>query len=360
MHPGVVANRPSLLEKFHQSGVDAVGLALHSDLVVPTAPNFKMSSARISWRTWTSTAKLTLEKTLSLKLSLSPKIKSPFEFPPASGGACRCLGLGFGSGKLSAAEELRFRRFLSYLWGFDEDVERRRVVAIGSLGLGLRSVFNLRSRPELSIRQEEGRLFSFWSSTSLRVPVDLVTTVASRELEYAGGWCSSSVHLAMVLSAVKRAVVYAASVAVCNTSSHQISSWRFLAASVSVRRFSRSTSEAAVLMSLTTVFRSLVFAHIPASLGSLELLVVMCVTIVCSVLGRCRCCLFVCAGAFKALGKLFSGESSSLRADHRGGQNYRAPTLSLTWLFLLRQAGSVDIAEPLDGGIGFLCLPLFS
>ncbi|KAL0773582.1 hypothetical protein Bca101_038733 [Brassica carinata] len=190
-------------------------------------------------------------------------------------------GLGFGSGKLSAAEELRFRRFLSYLWGFDEDVERRRVVAIGSLGLGLRSVFNLRSRPELSIRQEEGRLFSFWSSTSLRVPVDLVTTVASRELEYAGGWCSSSVHLAMVLSVVKRAVVYAASVSVCNTSSHQISSWRFLAASVSVRRFSRSTSEAAVLMSLTTVFRSLVFAHIPASMGSLELLVVMCVTIVC-------------------------------------------------------------------------------
>lgn len=56
---------------------------------------------------------------------------------------------------------------------------------------------------------------------------------------------------------------------------------RFLAASVSVRRFSRSTSEAAVLMSLTTAFRSLVFTHIPASLGSLELLVVMCVTIVC-------------------------------------------------------------------------------
>ena len=147
----------------------------------------------IRTRLWSkSTAKLTLEKTLSLKLSLSPKIKSPFEFPRRLaaradvGGPhvfalafsfnCRSIhlapfryaqghGLGFGSGKLSAAEELRFRRFLSYLRGFDEDVERRRVVAVGSLGLGLRSVFNLRSRPELSVRQEEGRLFSFWSST---------------------------------------------------------------------------------------------------------------------------------------------------------------------------------------------------
>ncbi|KAF3580845.1 hypothetical protein DY000_02033719 [Brassica cretica] len=365
MHPGVVANRPSLLEKFHQSGVDAVGLALHSDLVVPTAPNFKMSSARISWRTWTSTAKLTLEKTLSLKLSLPPKIKSPFEFPPASGGACRCPGLGFGSGKLSAAEELRFRRFLSYLWGFDEDVERRRVVAL----FGSRVEIGFQSQISTGALYSSGGgktvLFLVLDgslSLDLRIGrLGLVVRGSRRRRQESGSpLLSRCVYRWILLPRWRVAVVNAASVAVCNTSSHQISSWRFLAASVSVRRFSRSTSEAAVLMSLTTVFWSLVFAHIPASLGSLELLVVMCVTIVCSVLGRCRCCLFVCAGAFKALGKLFSGESSSLRADHRGGQNYRAPTLSLTWLFLLRQAGSVDIAEPLDGGIGFLCLPLFS
>lgn len=49
-----------------------------------------------------------------------------------------------------------------------------------------------------------------------------------------------------------------------------------------------------------------------------------------------RCCLFVCAVAYKVFGELFSTETISLRADHRGDQNYWVPILDLTWLFLFR------------------------
>ncbi|CAF2106104.1 hypothetical protein YC2023_098232 [Brassica napus] len=59
---------------------------------------------------------------------------------------------------------------------------------------------------------------------------------------------------------------------------------RFLAATVSTRRLSVSTSDAAVLVSMTAAFRRLVIAHIPTSLGSLELLVVVCVQL-CACLG---------------------------------------------------------------------------
>ena len=48
--------------------------------------------------------------------------------------------------------------------------------------------------------------------------------------------------------------------------------------------------------------------------------------------------LFVRIGrCFEALNELFSGEPLSLRADHRGGQNYRIPTLGWTWFVFLRQ-----------------------
>ncbi|CAF2106101.1 unnamed protein product, partial [Brassica oleracea] len=40
-------------------------------------------------------------------------------------------GLWFGSGECSAAEEMWLQRFLSFLWGFGEEVEWWRVVAVG-------------------------------------------------------------------------------------------------------------------------------------------------------------------------------------------------------------------------------------
>ncbi|KAL0669843.1 hypothetical protein Bca4012_032547 [Brassica carinata] len=301
----------ALLEKFHQSGVDAVGLALHSDLVFGVRDGSFRVLEWIHSRLWSkSTAKLTLEKTLSLKLSLSPKIKSPFEFPPASGGACRCPGLGFGSGKLSAAEELRFRRFLSYLWGFDEDVERRRIstgalyssgggkavlflVLDGSLSLDLRiGRLGLVVRGSRRRRQESGSpllsrcVYRWISLPRWRVGGSLCRFSVCLQYLFASDLLlvgSYYVDLRRRRSSLRSVPGFSFYCLCCGIR-------RFLAASVSVRRFSRSTSEAAVLMSLTTVFRSLVFAHIPASMGSLELLVVMCVTIVCSprqaVLGR--------------------------------------------------------------------------
>ncbi|CAN6977728.1 unnamed protein product [Brassica oleracea var. botrytis] len=57
-------------------------------------------------------------------------------------------GLGFGSGDCSAAEGLRLRQFLCFLWFLGEKVELWLGAAVGSLGLNL-DRFHLRSGPFL-------------------------------------------------------------------------------------------------------------------------------------------------------------------------------------------------------------------
>lgn len=63
---------------------------------------------------------------LPLRPSRSPPISSRF-------------GLGFGHQEPSAAEEMRLRRFICFLWCFNEQVEQWMVVSVSFLGSGCRS-----------------------------------------------------------------------------------------------------------------------------------------------------------------------------------------------------------------------------
>lgn len=72
-------------------------------------------------------------------------------------------------GECSAAEEMRLRWPLGFLWGFGEKGERWTKTAVGFLGSGLRLIFSLRSRPAVSVREEEERFGSFRASVVLRL-----------------------------------------------------------------------------------------------------------------------------------------------------------------------------------------------
>ncbi|KAF2552894.1 hypothetical protein F2Q68_00036200 [Brassica cretica] len=74
---------------------------------------------------------------------------------------------GLGSKKCSAAEEIRFRRLLCFLWVLGEEGERRIVVAVGILGFRAEVSFPIRSGPVLSAREEKGQIDSSWSSVVL-------------------------------------------------------------------------------------------------------------------------------------------------------------------------------------------------
>ncbi|KAL0663541.1 hypothetical protein Bca4012_100378 [Brassica carinata] len=78
-------------------------------------------------------------------------------------------GLGFGSGEGSAAEEMLLRWPLCFLWGFGEKGERWTKTAVGFLGSGSRLIFSLRSRPIVSVREEEERFGSFKASVDLHL-----------------------------------------------------------------------------------------------------------------------------------------------------------------------------------------------